>query len=62
MTFNFKRREQNDYERILDAVYASMETGNAGNARLVLAEHAETFPTEVELVRKSVLKDYGISL
>lgn len=57
-----KQTVQTDYEVLEDKVVAAMETGNAGQARLVLAEHAETFPNEVERIRRMVLRQYNTRL
>lgn len=59
MEFKFKG-QRSDRELIEDKVVAAMETGNFARARLVLAEHADTFPTEVQAVKNQVLRDYGI--
>lgn len=61
MEFKFKG-QQTDKDRISDMVYAAMETGNQGQARLVLAEHRETFPEEVAAIRRDVQRDYGVRL
>lgn len=53
---------RNDYQVLQDKVYAAMETGNHAEARLTLKEHEETFDVEVKLIRRSVMKDYGIRL
>lgn len=55
-------REQNDLDRLLDMVYSAMETGNQAQARLVVAEHRETFPQEIKRIREAVQEDYGVSL
>lgn len=57
-----KSHEQTDTQRISDMVSAAMETGNTAKARLVLAEHADTFPIAVAYVRTSVLREYGVRL
>lgn len=57
-----QRQARTDGELLMDRVYAAMETGNAAEARRVLAEHSETMFTEVRAIRASVLRDYGISL
>ena len=54
--------EQTDTQRISDMVSAAMETGNPAKARLVLAEHADTYPIETAYVRTSVLREYGVNL
>ena len=41
---------------------AAMETGNAAQARLVLKENEEAFPTEVARIRREVQADYGTRL
>ena len=56
------KREQSDQDRLSDRVYAAMETGNAGEARRVLAEHRETFTTDVDKIRRDVQREYGVRL
>lgn len=56
------QNEATDYRRLSDMVVSAMETGNHAQARLVLAEHRETFYDEVTRIRREVLTDYGISL
>ena len=51
-----------DYELLSDRVTAAMETGNPAQARLVLKEHEELFPTEVARIRREVQQDYGTRL
>lgn len=58
----FKNPVRTDYEILSDKIVATMETGNAAGARLVVAEHSEAFPTEIERIRTEVLKDYGIRI
>ena len=57
-----KRTERTDYELLSDRVTAAMETGNAAQARLVLKENEESFPTEVARIRREVQADYGTRL
>ena len=57
-----KTNERSDYDLLSDRVTAAMETGNAAQARLVLKENAESFPTEVARIRREVQADYGIRL
>jgi len=57
-----KMGTQSDRDIIHDKVVAAMETGNHAKAREVLAEHADSFPMVVELVRREVQADYGIRL
>ena len=57
-----KRTERTDYELLSDRVTAAMETGNAAQARLVLKESEEAFPTEVARIRREVQADYGTRL
>lgn len=57
-----KRTERTDYELLSDRVTAAMETGNHAQARLVLKEHEESFPTEVARIRREVQQDYGTRL
>lgn len=59
MGFSFT---QSDDDALLDKVYAAMETGNTGDARAILAEHADSFTDEVARVRSAVQIDYGIRL
>lgn len=53
---------QSDRDRLQDKVYSAMETGNHAEARLVLAEHADTFPVAVARVWLNVHTDYGVAL
>ena len=57
-----KTTERSDYDILSDRVTAAMETGNAAQARLVLKENEESFPTEVAHLRREVQADYGIRL
>ena len=57
-----KPTERSDYDLLSDRVTAAMETGNAAQARLVLKENEESFPTEVARIRREVQKDYGTRL
>lgn len=57
-----KRTERTDYELLSDQVTAAMETGNHAQARRVLKEHEESFPTEVERIRREVQQEYGTRL
>ena len=57
-----KTNERSDYDLLSDRVTAAMETGNAAQARLVLKENEESFPTEVARIRREVQADYGIRL
>ena len=57
-----KLTERTDYELLSDRVTAAMETGNQAQARLVLKENEESFPTEVARIRREVQQDYGIRL
>lgn len=57
-----KRTERTDYELLSDRVTAAMETGNQAQARLVLKEYEESFPTEVARIRREVQQDYGTRL
>lgn len=61
MELKFKR-EQTDGEALFDKVVAAMETGNPAQARLVIAEHIETYPTECRNAQRYVLGEYGIRL
>jgi hypothetical protein len=61
MTLKFQRT-RTDGELLSDRVYAAMETGNPQQARLVMKEHEEAFPTEVQNIRHNVLKEYGIRI
>lgn len=57
-----KTIERSDYDLLSDRVTAAMETGNAAQARLVLKENEESFPTEVARIRREVQADYGTRL
>ena len=57
-----KTNERSDYDLLSDRVTAAMETGNAAQARLVLKESEEAFPTEVARIRREVQADYGTRL
>ena len=57
-----KQTERTDYELLSDRVTAAMETGNPAQARLVLKENEESFPTEVARIRREVQQDYGTRL
>ena len=57
-----KPTERSDYDLLSDRVTAAMETGNAAQARLVLKENEESFPTEVARIRREVQADYGTRL
>ena len=57
-----KTNERSDYDLLSDRVTAAMETGNAAQARLVLKENEESFPTEVARIRREVQTDYGTRL
>jgi hypothetical protein len=58
----FKSGVRTDYEILSDKIVAAMETGNPQAARLVVAEHKEAFPNEIDRIRTEVLKDYGIRI
>lgn len=62
MSLQLKQSERSDYALISDKVSAAMETGNAAQARLVLKENEESFPTEVARIRREVQADYGTRL
>lgn len=53
---------QTDADRLSDSIVSAMETGNAGRAREIVAEHLDTFPDEIAAIRVEVLKDYGIRI
>lgn len=55
-------RMKTDADALKDKVYAAMETGNHAQARLVLAEHRETYEVEVKRITREVQQDYGIRL
>ena len=57
-----KTTERSDYDLLSDRVTAAMEPGNAAQARLVLKENEESFPTEVARIRREVQADYGTRL
>lgn len=57
-----KTTERSDYDLLSDRVTAAMETGNAAQARLILKESEEAFPTEVARIRREVQVEYGIRL
>ena len=57
-----KTDERSDYDILSDRVTAAMETGNPAQARLVLKENEESFPTEVARIRREVQQDYGTRL
>ena len=57
-----KRTERTDYELLSDRVTAAMETGNPAQARLILKDSEESFPTEVARIRREVQQDYGTRL
>lgn len=59
---SLKRTERTDYELLSDRVTVAMETGNPAQARRVLKEHEESFPTEVARIRREVQQDYGTRL
>ena len=57
-----RKPEQSDHDRLSDMIVAAMETGNAGRAREIVAEHKDAFPREIEGIRTEVLADYGIRI
>jgi len=59
--FKFKD-QQSDLDRLRDKVTSAMETGNTAQARLVVAEHIDTFPTEIATIRSETMKAYGVRL
>ncbi len=62
MDFSFKATEQSDKDRLSDQIVAAMETGNAGRAREIVAEHLDTYPQEIAAIRTEVLSDYGVRI
>lgn len=45
-----------------DRLYAAMETGRTGVARMVLGELQAINPEKAEVLRASVIQRYGVSL
>ena len=43
-------------------VYACMETGNAGQAAVILEEYRALHPDKAEALRVSLIRDYGQGL
>lgn len=63
MEFAFKKSEQSPADVLSDRVYAAMETGNAGAARVALAEASAELTLEaVPKLRTAILAEYGIRL
>ncbi len=63
MKFGFNRQvTRSDKDILSDKIYAAMETGNAGSARKILADHIKAFPKEVAAIQVDVMKDYGVRL
>lgn len=61
MQFNFQDN-RSDLDVLHDKIYAAMETGNTGAARIVVAEHQDSFPSEIAIIISQVQTDYGIRL
>lgn len=57
-----KSTKRTEHDEIHDRVYAAMETGNAGQARTILAEYRDLHPQSAERLRADVLADYGVAL
>lgn len=53
---------QDEHDVFRDKVYAAMETGNAGRARLLLGEYEDMHPEKAQALRADVLAGYGTAL
>lgn len=63
MDFVFKKSKQDPADALRDRVYAAMETGNAGAARVALAEaDADLALAVVPTLRLEVQRTYGVRL
>jgi hypothetical protein len=62
MLFEFKKVERTPADALSDAVYAAMETGNAGMAREALAACPEELDGRAKTLRLEVQKKYGVRL
>lgn len=62
MQFEFKKSGQTPADKLSDAVYAAMETGNAGAAREALAAADESLDGRCKTLRIEVLQKYGTRL
>lgn len=56
-----KRNTQTEHEKLRDSVYAALETGNQGRARLLMREYAGVSPDEARTLKAELIKDYGFS-
>ena len=57
-----KTTARTEHDEVKDAVYAALETGNAGRARTVLTEYADKYPDHANTLRSDCLAEYGIAL
>lgn len=62
LTFNFPPYSRGEAERVSDAVYAAMQTGNHGRARTILTEYSAVNKVAAERLHASVIGDYGVVL
>lgn len=60
LQFQKKARDPKDIHAY--NVYAAMETGNTGAARLALKEYSEKFPISAARLASEVRREYGVSL
>lgn len=44
---------------VSEQVYACMETGNAGQATILIEEYAGQYPDEADALRVAIVRDYG---
>lgn len=61
LTFDLPEK-QSEADRISDAVYAAMQTGNHGRARTILTEYSAVDKVAAERLHASVIGDYGVVL
>ena len=62
MLLKFANKGRSEHDVIADKVSAALETGNAGQARMVLAEYKDKYPEHAARLRASCIAEYGVSL
>lgn len=62
MQFKFKNPQRSEHAVLADKVYAALETGNIGTARVIATEYADRFPEQAAALVRAVVKDYGVKL
>ena len=54
--------KQSDEDKMRDRVYACMETGNAGQARTLMAELLDVDLVLYSSIRTAIVREYGVLL